>query len=203
MRQAELTAAKRNLKLSDDWVLLALSKDSLEGWEKWGFGIFKKMDFYDEVDSLLTALNRMDDSKFKAENERVAAKNKTKRLRVSDRTFRTVYDGLQRQGGIGALSFSESNDSPYWEMNVDAIIPGKMKEAIELVNRIVNTPMLNTKELLFIHDCAAQGINHHELRMILILMFLYLYYHLLIQITLLLNSMSIINWVTYKVQLIP
>lgn len=22
--------------------------------------------------------------------------------------------------------------------------------------------MLNTKELLFIHDCAAQGINHHE-----------------------------------------
>ena len=22
--------------------------------------------------------------------------------------------------------------------------------------------MLNTKELLFIHDCAAQGINHHD-----------------------------------------
>jgi hypothetical protein len=22
--------------------------------------------------------------------------------------------------------------------------------------------MLNTKELLFIHDCVAQGINHHE-----------------------------------------
>lgn len=22
--------------------------------------------------------------------------------------------------------------------------------------------MLNTKELLFIHDCAAKGINHHE-----------------------------------------
>lgn len=160
VRQAELSAAKRNLKLSDDWVLLALSKDSLEGWEKWGFGIFKKMDFYDEVDSLLTALNRMDDSKFKAENERVAAKNKTKRLRVSDTTFRTVYDGLQRQGGIGALSFSESNDSPYWEMNVDAIIPGKMGEAIELVNRIVNTPIEEITEDEKVQLCFA--VIHHD-----------------------------------------
>ena len=94
VRQAELDAARRNLTLSNDWVLLALSKDSLEGWEKWGFGIFKKTDFYNEVDSLLATLNRMDDAKFKAENERVAAKNKGKRLRVSDTTFRTVYEGL-------------------------------------------------------------------------------------------------------------
>ena len=52
VRQAELAAIKKNLKLSDDWVLLALSKNTLEGWEKWGFGVFKKMEFYDEVDSL-------------------------------------------------------------------------------------------------------------------------------------------------------
>lgn len=166
MRQAELDAVRRNLRLSNDWVLLALSKDSLEGWEKWGFGIFKKTDFYDEVNSLLTVLNRMDDSKFKAENERTAAKKNGKRLRVSDRTFRTVYEGLQRQGGIGALSFSDSDTTPHWEMNVDAIIPGKMGEAIELVNRIVNTPIEEITEDERVQLCVAvihcDTMVHHE-----------------------------------------
>lgn len=141
VRQAELDAVRRNLKLSNDWVFLALSKDTLEGWEKWGFGIFKKTDFYNEVESLLATLNRMDDSKFKEENERVSAKNRGKKLRVNDTTFRTVYEGLQRQGGIGALSFSESNASPHWEINTAVIIPEKMGEAIDLVNRIINTPI--------------------------------------------------------------
>lgn len=166
MRQAELDAVRRNLRLSDDWVLLALSKDSLEGWEKWGFGIFKKTDFYDEVDSLLTVLNRMDDAKFKAENERTAAKKNGKRLRVSDATFRTVYEGLQRQGGIGALSFSDSDTTPHWEMNVDAIIPGKMGEAIELVNRIVNTPIEAITDDEKVQLCVAvvhcETMVHHE-----------------------------------------
>lgn len=166
VRQAELDAVRKNLRLSNDWVLLALSKDSLEGWEKWGFGIFKKTDFYDEVDSLLTVFKAMDDSKFKAENERVAAKKNGKRLRVSDRTFRTVYEGLQRQGGIGALSFSESNTTPHWEMNVDTIIPGKMGEAIELVNRIINTPIEEITDDEKIQLCIAvvhcETMVHHE-----------------------------------------
>lgn len=166
VRQAELKAAKEKLRLSDDWVLLALSKDSLEGWEKWGFGIFKKMEFYDEVDSLLTVFKAMDDSKFKAENERVAAKKNGKRLRVSDRTFRTVYEGLQRQGGIGALSFSESNTTPHWEMNAAAIIPGKMGEAIELVNRIVNTPIEEITDDEKVQLCIAvvhcETMVYHE-----------------------------------------
>ena len=166
MRQAELDAVRRNLRLSDDWVLLALSKDSLEGWEKWGFGIFKKMEFYDEVDSLLTVFKAMDDSKFKAENERVAAKKNGKRLRVSDATFRTVYEGLQRQGGIGTLSFSESNTTPHWEMNTAAIIPGKMGEAIKLVNRIINTPIEEITDDEKIQLCIAvvhcETMVHHE-----------------------------------------
>ena len=166
MRQAELDAVRRNLRLSDDWVLLALSKDSLEGWERWGFGIFKKTDFYDEVDSLLTVFKAMDDSKFKAENERVAAKKNGKRLRVSDATFRTVYEGLQRQGVIGALSFSDSDTTPHWEMNVDAIIPGKMGEAIELVNRIINTPIEEITDDEKVQLCVAvihcDTMVHHE-----------------------------------------
>lgn len=166
VRQAELKAVKEKLRLSDDWVLLALSKDSLEGWEKWGFGIFKKMDFYDEVDSLLTVFKAMDDSKFKAENERVAAKKNGKRLRVSDTTFRTVYEGLQRQGGIGALSFSDSDTTPHWEMNVDAIIPGKMGEAIEMVNRIINTPIEEITDDERVQLCVAvvhcETMVHHE-----------------------------------------
>ena len=160
VRQAELDAVRRNLRLSNDWVLLALSKDSLEGWEKWGFGIFKKTDFYDEVDSLLATLNRVDEAKFKAENERVAAKKNGKRLRVSDRTFRTVYEGLQRQGGIGALSFSDSNTTPYWEMKIEAIIPEKMGESIELVNRIVNTPIEEVTEDERVQLCAL--VIHHD-----------------------------------------
>ena len=161
MRQAELKAVKEKLRLSDDWVLLALSKDSLEGWEKWGFGVFKKMEFYDEVDSLLTVFKAMDDSKFKAENERVAAKKNGKRLRVSDATFRTVYEGLQRQGGIGALSFSDSNTTPYWEMNMEAaIIPEKMGEAIGIVNRIVNTPIEEITDDEKVQLCAL--VIHHD-----------------------------------------
>ena len=161
VRQAELDAVRRNLRLSNDWVLLALSKDSLEGWEKWGFGIFKKTDFYDEVDSLLTALNKMDDSKFKAENERTAAKKNGKRLRVSDATFRTVYEGLQRQGGIGALSFSDSNTTPYWEMNMEsAVPPEKLGEAIGIVNRIVNTPIEEITDDEKVQLCAL--VIHHD-----------------------------------------
>lgn len=103
----------------------------------------------------------MDDSKFKAENERVAAKKNGKRLRVSDATFRTVYEGLQRQGSIGALSFSDSDTTPYWEMNMEAaIIPEKMGEAIGIVNRIVNTPIEEITDDEKVQLCAL--VIHHE-----------------------------------------
>lgn len=45
MRQAELDAVRRNLRLSDDWVLLALSKDSLEGWENGDSAFSKRLIF--------------------------------------------------------------------------------------------------------------------------------------------------------------
>ena len=59
MKQIELNAITAELNLSLDWVLLALSKDTLENWEKWGFNLFKKADFHKEIDGLLAALDKM------------------------------------------------------------------------------------------------------------------------------------------------
>ena len=44
MRRVELKEIKKELNVSNEWILLALSKDKLENWEEWGFGLFKKND---------------------------------------------------------------------------------------------------------------------------------------------------------------
>lgn len=96
IRQAELQNIMELLGVSQDWIKLALSKDSLDNWEKWGFNLFKKAEFRTEIDNLLAALNKLDDSKFKAEN----AKNskKKKQLNVSEATFKRVYEAVMKQG---------------------------------------------------------------------------------------------------------
>lgn len=96
MKQAELNAITANLGVSLDWVLLALSKDSLENWEKWGFNLFKKAEFRREIDSLLAALDKMEESQFKKENNR----KKGKEIWVSEKTFRYCYDGVMKQGKL-------------------------------------------------------------------------------------------------------
>ena len=98
MKQAELNAITASLGLSLDWVLLALSKDSLENWEKWGFNLFKKAEFHNEIDGLLAALDKMEESQFKKENSR--SRKNGKQIWVSEKTFRYCYDGVMKQGRL-------------------------------------------------------------------------------------------------------
>lgn len=95
MRQVELQTIIEVLGVSPDWVKIALSKDSLENWEKWGFNLLKKPEFIAEVNGLLTALDKVDDNKFKEEQTKTRAKKK--KLRVSDITFQRVYAGIMAQ----------------------------------------------------------------------------------------------------------
>jgi hypothetical protein len=96
MRQVELQTIIEVLGVSPDWVKIALSKDSLENWEKWGFNLLKKPEFIAEVNGLLAALDKVDDDKFK--QEQTKSKTKKKKIRVSDATFQQVYTGIMAQG---------------------------------------------------------------------------------------------------------
>lgn len=98
MRQIELETVANELGVSKDWVLLALSKDTLEGWEKWGFNLFKKPEFKSGIDGQLDLLNKMDEQEFKNAN----SKKKAKKLHVSYETFMKCWNGVKAQGCIYA-----------------------------------------------------------------------------------------------------
>ena len=44
-RQLELSAIQEEMKVSKEWIMLALSKKDLNNWEEWGFALFKNSDF--------------------------------------------------------------------------------------------------------------------------------------------------------------
>lgn len=96
VRQAELDAIAHELGVSKEWVLLALSKDSLEKWEQWGFKLFKKPEFKAEIDNLLKSLNNIDEAKFQKANIEKANQG----LHTSRKNFLMCWNGVKEQGGI-------------------------------------------------------------------------------------------------------
>ena len=111
MKQVELQSIARELNLSNDWVLLALSKDSLDNWERWGFSLFRKPEFRANVDNLLSIIDKMDEKKFKQENQ----KKKGKQAIVNERTFKFIWNGVKAQGGLlTAAEAASRNLSTYW-----------------------------------------------------------------------------------------
>lgn len=91
-RQMELKAQAKSH--SWEWVMLALAKDSLEGWEKYGFKLFNKPDFAKEVDELVEAFNNITDEDIKKDRERekrIKAKN---RVHYSELHLRKNYEAL-------------------------------------------------------------------------------------------------------------
>lgn len=98
IRQIELETIAKELGVSKEWILLALSKDTLEGWEKWGFNLFKKPEFKSGIDRQLELLNKMGEQEFKKAN----TKKKAKRLHVSYETFMKCWNGVKAQGCIYA-----------------------------------------------------------------------------------------------------
>lgn len=98
IRQIELETIAKELGVSKEWILLALSKDTLEGWEKWGFNLLKKPEFKSGIDRQLELLNKMGEQEFKNAN----TKKKAKKLHVSYETFMKCWNGVKAQGFIYA-----------------------------------------------------------------------------------------------------
>lgn len=95
-RQLELEAITLELGLSTDWVLLALSKNTLENWEQWGFSLFKKPEFRTAINKQLEQLNKVNDDRFKKENKKKAGKQ----LHVDSVTFNEIWRAVKAQGRL-------------------------------------------------------------------------------------------------------
>lgn len=96
IRQIELETVAKELGVSKEWILLALSKDTLEGWEKWGFNLLKKPEFKSGIDNQLKLLDKWGEQEFKNAN----SKKKAKKLHVSYETFMKCWNGVKAQGFI-------------------------------------------------------------------------------------------------------
>jgi len=132
VRQLELEAIKERLNLTDTWIYLALSKDSLESWEKWGFNLFQKPEFKSEINSLVKVFERMDEEKIS--KTRKNQKNQ-KKLWVSEKTFKYCWEGVAAQGQLYTHQDAASrNLSNYWSYS-EALKP----EAKEYIDTIIAT----------------------------------------------------------------
>ena len=133
MRQIELETVAKELGVSKEWILLALSKDTLEGWEKWGFNLFKKPEFKSGIDRQLELLNKMDEQEFKKAN----TKKKAKKLHVSYETFMKCWNGVKAQGGIYTKDEAEQLGlTDYWVVGY-AVKDSKKEEVKNWVNTII------------------------------------------------------------------
>lgn len=66
-RQLELETIQQELGVSSDWILLALSKDTLSKWEEWGFALFRKPEFKNGIDASLQALKKVPEDRLDKE----------------------------------------------------------------------------------------------------------------------------------------
>ena len=134
IRQIELETVAKELGVSKEWILLALSKDTLEGWEKWGFNLFKKPEFKAGIDNLLKSLDKMDEQEFKKSN----TKKKGKKLYVSYETFMKCWNGVKAQGCIYATEEEAEalGLTDYWVLG-NSVTKDKAEEIKNWVNIII------------------------------------------------------------------
>jgi len=130
IRQVELENIMEELGVSKEWVCLALSKDKLEGWEKWGFALFRKPEFRRDIDGLLGILSKLDEDKFKKEVKK--SKGKEAFITVEEKTFRRCYEGVMKQGRLYTdLEAERLGLSDYWAYN------NKSEEARAWLNTLI------------------------------------------------------------------
>jgi hypothetical protein len=131
IRQAELKAVINEIGVSNEWVLLALSKKSLEEWEQWGFSLFKKQDFKRDIDNLLISINKMDEKQFQKAN----TPKRGKELWSSQETFNKCWNGVKAQGRLYThAEAAKLNLSDYWTFG-NAIKPEYYSEVNLMVAR--------------------------------------------------------------------
>ena len=112
-RQLQLKSQAK--RYSWEWVMLALAKDSLEGWQKYGFKLFNKPEFAREVSELVEAFNKITDEDIKKDRAREKKAKGKNALHYSEQHLRTNYEALlgfcnfQWEYVIGSRSY-EVND---------------------------------------------------------------------------------------------
>ena len=101
IRRVELKEIKKELNVSNEWILLALSKDKLENWEEWGFGLFRKKEFKDTITASLEALLKIPEEEIRKE---IQKNKKTKNGRpVFHYDYELVkerYEQVKKQGKV-------------------------------------------------------------------------------------------------------
>ena len=115
-KQLELEAIKEQMNLSAAWIYLALSKDSLENWSKWGFNLFRKPEFKRDIDALTAYYDKVSDERFGKE---VNKREKEKSIWVNDSTFNYIYEAVMTQGCL--YEPFDANPSHCWCYNIDAL----------------------------------------------------------------------------------
>lgn len=120
IRRLELKKIINDMNLSWDWVMLALSKDSLDNWNRFGFSLFKKSDFKAEVDALERDFSKISEQEFKKENN----KNNGPSIWVDEAIFRAKWNGVKLQGKIYTDAEAASLElSTYYGYNEKCYFP--------------------------------------------------------------------------------
>lgn len=128
MRQMELEVIVNELNISKEWLLLALSKDKLENWEKWGFNLFKKPEFKNEVDKLLVAFGNVKEEQVKNE---IKKSSKGKKIWCAPETFKKVYEGVKATGIYTEKEAIEKGISTCWIWN--SMLKEEARQRLEIV----------------------------------------------------------------------
>ena len=121
IRQTELDVIKNELGVSKEWMLLALSRDTAENWNKWGFALFRKADFRNTVNNLEQAVDKMSEERFKQENNRKKAK--TPMASVDESTFRKKWEAVKKQGCLYTKEEAEARSLTHYYTYNSALNP--------------------------------------------------------------------------------
>ena len=118
-RQAELRAMLMN-GYSEEWILLALSKDSLENWERIGFGLMSNSDFKNKIDGALAALKTFGANDY----DRAIERQQKDKIWVSEKNFRDTYDAVMAQGML--YEYNADPNDHFWAYNPGLTQKGKV-----------------------------------------------------------------------------
>ena len=111
-RQMELDAFQKSFEW--EWVMLALTKQSLEKWEEYGFGLFTTEKFKREVDGLVEAFEKIRDEDIIKEQKKYQRKSSNGKPKIwySEKTLQEQYDKLMKYP-IGGANTEEDYMTHY------------------------------------------------------------------------------------------
>ena len=130
IRQAELDVIKNELGVSKEWMLLALSRDTVDNWNHWGFTLMRKPDFKKNIDILEKQINNLTEEKFEKENNRKNQKNP--QLYIDEATFRKRWEAVKKQGCLYTAEDAEARNLSHYYTYSSTLNPERYS-AIDLM----------------------------------------------------------------------